>query len=155
MPRPRLALALLLLPLLAAAGLAAAGAAHASLILSKMVDPPLLVSNNSGREVTLTWQTSLPGTALTAPRSATIAAGAMNQRVEPGVTWIVERMEDGKTKFPLENLVYVSRMADGQYVTQAVLKSDIFVRLTDLERMALQVTIDADGKIALAPTMVE
>lgn len=146
----RLYLALALLPLLAAAGVA-----HASLILAKLVDPPILASNLSGKPVTLTWQTIVPGVALTPPRSATIAAGARDEQIEPGITWIVERRDDGKVKFPLDNYVYVSRVDDGQYLAQAVLKSEIFVSTVDIEKHALRVTVDADGRITLAPAMVK
>ncbi len=147
MPGWRLLSLLLLLPLLGAGG------AHASLILGKLVDPPILASNFSDKPVTLTWQTALPGVALTAPRSATVPAGARDQRIEPGVTWIVAKREDGKVKFPLDNFVYVSRVDDGQYLQQAVLESEIFVSSVDIEKHALRVTVDADGRIALAPAM--
>ncbi|MFC3225979.1 hypothetical protein ACFOGJ_01970 [Marinibaculum pumilum] len=140
-----------LLALFAAFALLATPAAAS--LMPWMYDPPLIVTNKTGKEVRLVWQTAKPGVEISRPRTATIPAGATDQRVEPGLFWIVYPGDDKKGKVLLENFVYVSSLDEtGGFAEQAVLETDEFTRVADLLKLALRVTVLEDGRIRLEPS---
>jgi len=120
-----------------------------------LYDPPLFVTNHSDRAVSLQWQTTIPGMALSPVRSATVEAGATAHRIDPGLFWIVTGKATADAELLVDNNVYVSRLDDDRFVTQSVLKVTEFATLPDVLHSALAVTIDADGGITLATQAVE
>lgn len=148
-PSPRLFLAALLAGgvVLALGMQAQAGDSPQDLIPSGLVDPPLIVTNQTDAAVTLQWQSAVPGAMLSPARSATIAAGAAAQRIDRGLFWIVSR--DGGQEVLVDNDIYVSRVDGEGFATQSVLRTDGIASLDEARQTALSVTIAADGSIAL------
>lgn len=117
-----------------------------------LIDPPLYVTNQSGAPVDLAWQTSVPGSALSPPRKASIAVGAQGQRIEPGLFWIVKDEGDGEVL--ADNIVYLSTLnGAGGYAEQIAVHADVFNTLANVKKAALDVTIDANGGISVAPRL--
>ncbi len=139
--------------LLAAAGQASAqGDNINATLMNNLVDPPLYVTNESGRAVDLAWQTTIPGQALSPPRNATVPAGAAAQRIEPGLFWIV--MAEGEGALQVDNLVYLSTLNDsGGYAEQIAVRADLFAMLGNVRKAALEVTIDANGSLSVKPRL--
>lgn len=123
----------------------------ASLPYVGLLDPPVIVTNMSDKPVTLSWQTSLPGIALSPARSATIPAGARNKRIVPGLFWVLHKEKGSPPLVLVDNYVYVSSLdGKGDVLDQAVLKADAFTSLSDVRKAALSVIISDSGKISLA-----
>jgi len=118
-----------------------------------LYDPPLFVTNESGEAVTLAWQTSRPGVALSPPRQAGVAAGAADHRIEPGLFWIVDGAGES---LQVDNVVYLSLVdADGGFAHQVAMGVEFFTSLAEVKRTALAVTIDAEGTITAEPRLDE
>jgi len=60
-------------------GMAALGAA--------MVDPPVVLTNNSDRALIIKWQTSLPGVAASNVEQIVLAPGTRNEHVNHANVW--------------------------------------------------------------------
>jgi len=109
------------------------------------------VTNESGEAVTLAWQTSRPGVALSPPRQAGVAAGAADHRIEPGLFWIVDGAGES---LQVDNVVYLSLVdADGGFAHQVAMGVEFFTSLAEVKRTALAVTIDAEGTITAEPRL--
>lgn len=138
--------------LLLAAGLSGPALAQGDPIPSGLVDPPLYVTNLSDGDVDLTWQTTRPGTQLSPPRGATVAAGAEAERIDPGLYWIVSGEEDAKVM--VDNVVYLSVVDEaGAYVHQIALDAAMFTSLADVTKAALDVTVEADRTLTASPRL--
>lgn len=121
-------------------------------LMMNVVDPPLYVTNESGKAVDLAWQTTIPGQALSPARNATVAAGAKAKRIDPGLFWIVKAEGDGVLL--TDNTVYLSTVdSSGGYAKQIAVHADFFSKLANVKKAALDVTIDADGGISVAPRL--
>jgi hypothetical protein len=116
-----------------------------------LVDPPLFVTNQSEMDVTLTWQTTVPGNKLSPPRQASIPRGAVDHRVDPGLFWIVH---EGFNTLLAENVVFVSVLNDdGAYGEQIAVHADIFATNSEFHHLALAVLIDGDGYLSATPCL--
>lgn len=118
-----------------------------------MVDPPIHASNHSGESLALAWQTTVPGKRLSPQREALVPAGAINERIDPGLFWIVR---PGFDELLIDNVVFVS-ILDGKdgFVEQVAVPVLAFASLGDISKLGLSVEIDADGCLSATPMLDE
>jgi len=124
-------------PVLAPASIppAYSGAGHA-------FDPAVFVSNASGDAVTLSWQTEVPGLALSPVRRVEVPAAAEGWRAPEGF-FLFGAPDGGLAE---ENVVYVSLHDDaGGIAAQRVLDDEIDLDPAALERLTLHISIATDG----------
>lgn len=113
-----------------------------------LVDPAIFITNHGKHDRTLAWQTTVPERQLSPWRQATIRAGAMHHRVDPGLFWIVH---PGSGQLLVDNTVFISVVNDdGSFDEQIAVGVEILADLSDLEHLGLAVTIDADGYLSAA-----
>ncbi|MEQ9811303.1 MAG: hypothetical protein RLO50_00870 [Azospirillaceae bacterium] len=114
------------------------------------VDPTVLVTNESGAAVTLTWQTTVPRVALSPPRTVEVPADAAGWRAPQGF-FLFSQALVGDERATLENVVYVSLLGpDGSVTQQIVLDDEIALSPEALEALVLHLTIAADGALSAA-----
>ena len=65
-------------------------------------------------------------------------------------------MAEGDGELLADNLVYLSTMnGAGGYAEQIAVRADLFGRLANVKKAALEVTIDANGSLSVTPRLDE
>jgi hypothetical protein len=72
----------------------------------QFIDPPVVLSNNSGQALIVKWQTSIPGVAASTVDEHVLPAGTTQEHLKHANFWVAEAGTDGETR-SVPNLIEI------------------------------------------------